>query len=382
MPAACFKSVTLSGGSHAKNCIAHNDRTNAPDYLLPDAERGNNYGRGVVISPDELIELVAENTTKLGRKIHPNTKLFREAVILIDKETTEDSIQNCYDRLKSELGMTLLWEYEHNDEGHIDADGITRKNHHIHFGYTFYDLKEHKSHKNDADVMRKAQDIVSETLGLERGVSKKESGRSGLSHQQYRRMKNEGRELAQEQQQDQTQLKDESKILKAKFAEVRAELVKTQAATKEHYAELNRIKKEKKDLQEKLDAMDSVVTKLREELTASKLNWNDFKTSYIETSVTLLAEDYADKHADQYKTVEEPDGKLELDVSNKNWAHAKEHFETESRGMDHMFGKFGDFWSKAQKRIGAMLGVVQDAPQEPQRGDNRITRSSPKKTRR
>ena len=380
MPSACFKSVTLSGGSHAKNCIGHNDRSNPPDYLLPPSDRGENFGDGVIISPDNLIEKVKENEKAFGRKLNGRTKLFREAIILIAKETTEDQIKDCYQRLKSELGMTMLWEFEHNDEGHIDADGVTRKNHHIHFGYTFYDIENHRSHKNNADVMRNAQDIVSESLGLERGVSKKESGRSGLSHQQYRRMKNEGRELDQEQRKDQAQVEDENKILKNKYAEIRTELIKTQAATKAHYAELNQIKKQKKGLEEKLAEMDSVLTKLREEVTNSEPNWADFKNNYVEMSLTLLADDYANKHSDQYKTVEESDGTLELDVSNKNWAHAKEYFETESEGIDHMFLKFGDFWSNAKKRIGAMLGVVQDAPQERVTRSTGLTHSSTRKT--
>jgi len=271
MPAACFKSVTLSGGSHATNCIAHNDRTNAPDYLLPEDQRGENQAIGVVISPEDLIAQVKANEKTFGRKLNGRTKLFREAVILIDKDTDNADIDTCIKRLGDELGMTMLWHFEHNDEGHIDADGITRKNHHIHFGYTFYDLDNHRSHPNNADVMRKAQDIVSESLKLERGVSKKESKRSGLSHQQYRRMKNESRELAQEQEKDQAQVKDENKILKAKFAEIRTELVATQAATKDHYAELNQIKKSEEDLQTKLDQMAVVVNELTESLEAEKL---------------------------------------------------------------------------------------------------------------
>lgn len=268
MPAACFKSVTLSGGSHATNCIAHNDRSKPPGYLLPVSERGRTHGAGVVISPDELLAMVTANNDKFDRKIHSNTKLFREAVILIDKETDDADIDNCFKQLKSQLGMTMLWHFEHNDEGHIDMDGITRKNHHIHFGYTFYNVETHRSHPNNANVMRKAQDIVSETLKLQRGVSKRESGRTGMSHQQYRRAKKEAKQQNQAKDDqlaiDKERQQAEIDRLAQENRALRERLKATEHAHHRDYQALNRIKKSEADLKQKLTEMTAVVERVEE----------------------------------------------------------------------------------------------------------------------
>ena len=318
MPDACFNSVTLSGLGHALNCIKHNDRTNPPNYLLPESTRGQNYGRGIVIPPRELIDIVESNTKQFERKIHPNTKLFRESIILIDKGTTEEQIENCYKLLKEELGMTMLWEYEHNDEGHVDMDGVTRKNHHIHFGYTFYDFKNHKSHSNNADVMRKAQDICSETLDLKRGISKTISGRSGLSHQQFRRMKKEEEKLIKQSRDEsskKTQLNDqtakglqtkideqnliiqaqnnerkrikyENQELKKHFAKLRTKLADSKLATKEDYQVLNKIKAySNESLEQRMSEMDLVVDSILKR--AEKNNTTKLDQEIIEKAKLL-----------------------------------------------------------------------------------------------
>ena len=378
--------------TQAKSDLANGDIEKmphfAPEYLLDESfPPGNESFHRMTIDDvtDEYMTTTAWG--KKHKKFHHKSEPFREAIVLFEEHHTLADFEALADRLESELDIQIMYGHLHRDEGHMNDSGEAVFNFHAHIGFT--NLKNGKLNHFDNIKCARAQDICAEVLGMERGEIGSDA--NALDHREFRvseryTVKAEKRigkiatNAIVEKQEHITklnkkirQLLKDNSALAEKLDEEKTKAIKYQEASKA--TKDSDIEK----LQSLLKEAEKNNHQLTEKLEAQKPNWHDFKNSYARMSVTLLAEDYADKHSSQYKTVEEPDGTRDLDVSNKNWEHAKEHFETETEGMDHMFGRFGDFFMAAQKRIGAMLGVVQDAPQEPQRGGNGITPSSPRR---
>lgn len=259
MPKACFKSMTFSSASHANNATLHNERATTPDYLVQ-PKRDNFHEMRT--KPKQLMNEIDANSKRLGRKLNARAKPLREAVILLDDHHSIDDVNSCIDTLENELNMRPLWVAIHEDEGHPDKEtGEVVYNRHVHFGYTNYDTENHRCHHMDKTVMTKAQNIVADQLGMERGRSKKETGAVGLDHKTFRAV---ARKQSESRQQTIDQANRQAKELADENKRLREKLKASGQANKEDYQELNRLKNAAEmELHEQIRRMQELVEEVK-----------------------------------------------------------------------------------------------------------------------
>jgi len=120
MRKASFK-VTNSNSNSSK----HNDRTNAPRYLVPKRE-DNYYER---IYSDEAFLIVAESdynkTHKRKMQQKQKDALIKETVLNLETHHKIADVKNIFKNLNKKYGGHYPIEFAiHNDEGHFEKDGI------------------------------------------------------------------------------------------------------------------------------------------------------------------------------------------------------------------------------------------------------------------
>lgn len=134
---------------------------------------------------DKDVEYTDKKTGK--KKKRKGSSPIREDVINCKADTTMAQVQAYCDRVHKEFGITPIQIFIHRDEGHWE-DGEKRvwlPNHHIHIVWDWMDHNTGKSFKlNEADMSR-MQDIVAESLNMERGKKKSETGREHLDRNDF-----------------------------------------------------------------------------------------------------------------------------------------------------------------------------------------------------
>ena len=132
-------------------------------------------------------------------------------------------------------GISVISIDLHHDEGHADPDtDDLRQNHHAHIIVDWLNHKTGKTVKIDSNVCKEMQTVLAESLGMERGTPKEDTGIEGLSAIEYKEKMATAhvRQLKQEQQELENR---------------KSELLKEQATKETEIAELEvrRIEKQK-----------------------------------------------------------------------------------------------------------------------------------------
>jgi len=270
----------------SKGGLKHNDRSedHEPDYLLPPEHRlENEVDRSAMEAEKFINELYGDASEKyqqtFGQRLQSKSYLW-EAVINLNKNHTMEDVKRAVKKIEEETGFTAVQIAIHRDEGHINERGVVQYNFHAHV--TFFTLdrktgeqlyrkklterqeKEGRLKPMNRNRLSKLQDIVAESLNMERG--KRGSKAQRMGHKQYKQAK----------QQEQAKIKDiqeENKQLRAKLKE--------QGATREQYAELEKLVRE---LKEQARAKDLTIAELENRLEA-------FKTQKPTQDTTLSQKD-------------------------------------------------------------------------------------------
>ncbi|MDE6537871.1 MAG: DUF4407 domain-containing protein [Muribaculaceae bacterium] len=132
-------------------------------------------------------------------------------------------------------GISVISIDLHHDEGHADPDtDDLRQNHHAHIIVDWLNHETGKTVKIDNNVCKDMQTVLAESLGMERGTPKEDTGIEGLSAIEYKEKMATAhvRQLKQEQQELENR---------------KSELLKEQATKETEIAELEvrRIEKQK-----------------------------------------------------------------------------------------------------------------------------------------
>ncbi|OKZ18352.1 MAG: mobilization protein [Bacteroides sp. 43_108] len=113
---------------------------------------------------------------------------IRESVVLCKADTTMDELQRYCQACHEQWGITALQIHIHRDEGHYadpsDRDSWT-PNLHAHIVWDWMNHETGKSCKLNREDMSRLQNMVAETLGMERGSSKAETGHQHLERNDY-----------------------------------------------------------------------------------------------------------------------------------------------------------------------------------------------------
>ena len=199
------------------NCEAHNKRTaeymkriNQKDiYVREDLTADNESwvslrmnGLGLQQYLNQLAKMVKEKTgramqmkererkdKKTGKvKKVSGCSALREGVVVCNADTTMGDLRR-YTRLcHQRWGITAIQIHIHRDEGHYenpDDKSSWKPNYHAHIIWDWMDHETGKSFKLNKNDMSELQTLLAETLGMERGKRKEETGRDHLDRNDF-----------------------------------------------------------------------------------------------------------------------------------------------------------------------------------------------------
>ena len=113
---------------------------------------------------------------------------IKEGVVVVKEDTSMKQLQRFCDVCKERWGITPLQIFIHRDEGHYETPGdktTWKPNYHAHIVWDWMDHDTGKSCKLSPQDMSEMQTILAETLGMERGTSKEQTGREHLERTDY-----------------------------------------------------------------------------------------------------------------------------------------------------------------------------------------------------
>ena len=187
-----------------------------------------------------------EYTDKKGvKRVRKGSSPIREGVVNIKPDTTMDDLLQYTERVHERWGIRAIQIHMHKDEGHYESpeDRSTwRPNLHAHIIWDWIDHATGKSYKLNAEDMSEIQDMVAETLDMQRGQKKSETGLDHLERNDF---------IIQKQENKKKQLQEETQkaITEKEKAEAEVEVAKTEVADlwKAHdlLTDSNRTKKER-----------------------------------------------------------------------------------------------------------------------------------------
>lgn len=172
-------------------------------------------------------------TDKKGKqRVRQGCSPIREGVVNIKPDTTMEDLLRYVERVHERWGIRALQIHIHKDEGHYENTEDTASwepNYHAHIIWDWMDHNTGKSFKLNAEDMSAIQDLVAETLDMQRGQKKSETGIDHLERNDF---------IIQKQENKKKQLQEEAKkaIAEKEEADAEVEAAKTEVADlwKEH----------------------------------------------------------------------------------------------------------------------------------------------------
>lgn len=166
----------------------HNKRLKDFDYIRKDLSEKNEKWEERSIS-EVRREVEEKYLRNVGQKMQKKATPIREGVVLLKPEHTMADLFRLKKKLYQKLGIKTFQMYIHKDEGHWKGEEKLKQhwvpNLHAHMIFDWTDDKG-KSLKLDRKQMSLIQDIVSETLEMERGQRATVTGRKHLNPLEYK----------------------------------------------------------------------------------------------------------------------------------------------------------------------------------------------------
>lgn len=166
----------------------HNKRLKEFDYIREDLSEKNEKWEERSIS-EVRREVEEKYLRNVGQKMQKKATPIREGVVLLKPEHTMEDLFRLKEKLYEKLGIKTFQMYIHRDEGHWKGEEKLKQhwtpNLHAHMVFDWTDEKG-KSLKLDRKEMSLIQDIVSETLEMERGQRATVTGRKHLNPLEFK----------------------------------------------------------------------------------------------------------------------------------------------------------------------------------------------------
>ena len=112
-------------------------------------------------------------------RVRKGSSPIRKGVVNIKPDTEMDDLLNYVNQVHEKWGIRAIQIHMHRDEGHYenpDDKSTWKPNLHAHIIWDWIDHQTGKSFKLKAEDMSQIQDMVAETLEMERGKRKEETG--------------------------------------------------------------------------------------------------------------------------------------------------------------------------------------------------------------
>jgi len=362
------------------NAFKHNDRTSKVTYTIDGSEK-NEYDRSAGEAEARYMELRKEATKnyteRTGQKLQTKEEKLRwTAVVNLNAGHNLDTVKSLAQALEKKYGWQPLQIAIHRDEGHITAEGKKERNLHTHIEFFMLDKDGlYKFKKKDFRLkdMTELQTFVAEQLKMERGVSKRESGRERLEHKEYKAVKQ-----AEQATQKQAQVKissahaelERSKVetaeLKAAFENFRKEMIVEGGHTNEEYKELGALKQEivsdkkisSKEAMKMLEKLKARIQEMQEPRLADKLiAASTIKTAFGQkVDTTLLKENFGNLIT----------GLQELSNENENVLNRM------MRGLNNLFRQAKHTIKKQKHTIDFLRSVVHRKDEQIKKLENEL----------
>lgn len=231
----------VQGGSEE-----HNKRLKKLDYVHHELSSQNDYWQSD--SQEARRAFVEENAkSKTERKMQAKATPIREAVVVIDDNTTMDDLKNLSKRLNDRFGIDVFQIAIHKDEGYKKSKDGIKLNLHAHLVADWTDHETGKSLKLNRQDMAEMQTICAEVLAMERGKS---SDKKHLTAMQFKEQKAK----------EEAEVAINRKKLADKFTDVRLdELKRVSSSLQEKRNELADVTNECKEQAKKVDSLRSEV---------------------------------------------------------------------------------------------------------------------------
>lgn len=113
---------------------------------------------------------------------------IKEGVVVIKEDTTMEQLQHFCEVCRQRWGITPLQVFIHRDEGHYAIPGDTatwKPNFHAHIVWDWMNHDTGKSCKLNVKDMSDMQTVLAECLEMERGTSKKQTGKEHLERTDF-----------------------------------------------------------------------------------------------------------------------------------------------------------------------------------------------------
>ena len=223
-----------------------------------------------------------EYTDKRGRKkVRNGSSPLRESVVRMKPDTTMDDLQKYVQQVQQRWGIRAIQIHIHRDEGHyINPDNPKSwvPNLHAHIIWDWMNHETGKSCKLGKKDMEELQDLAAETLEMERGRRKADTGAEHLERNDY---------ILHKQEKELEQLKEQTEELTSEKEAVEKEIraaYDEQALAKaevgfaqESLADIRRESAEEKqrlddEYDEKKKALDDELTEKRNESSLLSVN--------------------------------------------------------------------------------------------------------------
>ena len=129
-----------------------------------------------------------KDVTLKNGKVRKGSTPIRESVVNIKESTTMEDLLRYVHAVEKRWGIHALQIHIHKDEGHYEnpEDPATwEPNYHAHIIWDWMNHSSGKSWKLNGKDMSDMQTLVAETLNMERGISKDETGLEHLERNDY-----------------------------------------------------------------------------------------------------------------------------------------------------------------------------------------------------
>lgn len=108
-------------------------------------------------------------TEKTGQKCQRRFTPFRESVLVINDNVTDEQLMDAVHRMEKRTGWRCLGVWVHKDEGHKDEDGNWKPNLHAHVLWSCQNLETGKAIPATLAKLQGMQDDLAAATGMERG---------------------------------------------------------------------------------------------------------------------------------------------------------------------------------------------------------------------
>ena len=130
---------------------------------------------------------------RINKKTGKVTKIagctpLREGVVVCKADTTMEQLKHFATLCRQRFGITAIQIHLHRDEGHcLDSNDTStwKPNYHAHIIWDWMNHETGKSYKLNNEDISLMQDMATEALEMERGVSKQNTGKRHLERNDY-----------------------------------------------------------------------------------------------------------------------------------------------------------------------------------------------------